>query len=85
MTYYGHELNKFVPPRTTAYISQHDIHIGEMTVRETLDFSVRCQGVGSRYDMLFELFRREKSAHNISTKATSAYMFMVKNSVRIGA
>ncbi|XP_029128674.1 pleiotropic drug resistance protein 1-like isoform X2 [Cajanus cajan] len=34
---------------TAAYISQHDVHIVEMTVRETLAFSARCQGVGSRY------------------------------------
>jgi len=49
VTYNGHELNEFVPQRTAAYISQHDVHIGEMTVRETLAFSARCQGVGSRY------------------------------------
>ncbi|KAK9229253.1 hypothetical protein WN944_022212 [Citrus x changshan-huyou] len=48
--------------RTAAYISQHDNHIGEMTVRETLAFSARCQGVGTRYDMLMELARREKAA-----------------------
>ncbi|CAN6452416.1 unnamed protein product [Victoria cruziana] len=33
-----------------------------MTVRETLDFSGRCQGVGPRYDMLTELSRREREA-----------------------
>ncbi|KAL5538741.1 hypothetical protein UlMin_046004 [Ulmus minor] len=60
MTYNGHGMNEFVPERTAAYISQHDVHIGEMTVRETLAFSARCQGVGSRYDMLEELSRREK-------------------------
>lgn len=49
VTYNGHEMNEFVPQRTAAYISQHDLHIGEMTVRETLEFSARCQGVGSRY------------------------------------
>ncbi|KAK9229254.1 hypothetical protein WN944_022213 [Citrus x changshan-huyou] len=48
--------------RTAAYISQHDNHIGEMTVRETLAFSARCQGVGTRYEMLTELARREKAA-----------------------
>ncbi|KAL9323147.1 hypothetical protein ACSQ67_011200 [Phaseolus vulgaris] len=63
VTYNGHELNEFVPQRTAAYISQHDVHIGEMTVRETLAFSARCQGVGSRYDMLSELSRREKAAN----------------------
>ncbi|KAJ9559787.1 hypothetical protein OSB04_004947 [Centaurea solstitialis] len=42
---YGHELHEFVPERTSAYISQNDVHIGEMTVRETLAFSARCQGL----------------------------------------
>ncbi|CAK9166553.1 unnamed protein product, partial [Ilex paraguariensis] len=49
VTYNGHGLHEFVPQRTAAYISQHDLHIGEMTVRETFSFSARCQGVGSRY------------------------------------
>ncbi|KAG9445935.1 hypothetical protein H6P81_012063 [Aristolochia fimbriata] len=64
ITYNGHGLNEFVPQRTSAYISQHDVHIAEMTVRETLAFSGRCQGVGSRYEMLRELVRRE-AAENI--------------------
>lgn len=55
-------MHEFVPQRTCAYISQHDLHYGEMTVRETLDFSGRCLGVGTRYDMLAELCRREKEA-----------------------
>ncbi|KAF5951134.1 hypothetical protein HYC85_009078 [Camellia sinensis] len=42
-------MNEFVPQRTSTYISQHDLHIGELTVRETLAFSARCQGVGARY------------------------------------
>lgn len=50
--YNGHALNEFVPERTSTYISQHDTHVGEMTVRETLNFSSRCQGVGSRYGIL---------------------------------
>ncbi|KAF5473598.1 hypothetical protein F2P56_010198 [Juglans regia] len=62
VTYCGHELNEFIPQRTCAYISQHDLHHGEMTVRETLDFSGRCLGVGTRYEMLVELSRREKEA-----------------------
>eukprot|EP00253_Pinus_taeda_P036218 PITA_36218 len=60
VNYNGHTMDEFVPQRTSAYISQNDLHIGEMTVRETLDFSARCQGVGSRYDVLTELLRREK-------------------------
>jgi ABC-type multidrug transport system ATPase subunit len=49
VTYNGHTMNEFVPERTSAYISQHDLHIGELTVKETLAFSARCQGVGTRY------------------------------------
>ncbi|XP_074366352.1 pleiotropic drug resistance protein 2-like isoform X2 [Apium graveolens] len=60
ITYCGHDMREFVPQRTCAYISQHDLHHGEMTVRETMDFSGRCLGVGTRYEMLAELSRREK-------------------------
>ncbi|KDP33642.1 hypothetical protein JCGZ_07213 [Jatropha curcas] len=63
VTYNGHGMDEFVPQRTSAYISQYDLHIGEMTVRETLAFSARCQGVGTRYEMLTELARREKEAN----------------------
>ncbi|XP_028779237.1 pleiotropic drug resistance protein 1-like isoform X1 [Neltuma alba] len=63
VTYNGYGMDEFVPQRTSAYISQHDLHIGEMTVRETLAFSARCQGIGSRYEMLAELSRREKAAN----------------------
>ncbi|KAM4100328.1 hypothetical protein ACB094_05G059900 [Castanea mollissima] len=48
---------KFIPQRTAAYVSQHDLHIGEMTVRESLAFSARCPGVGSRN------VRRKKEAN----------------------
>ncbi|KAL5975218.1 Pleiotropic drug resistance protein tur2 [Asimina triloba] len=63
ITYNGHGMDEFVPQRTSAYISQNDVHIGEMTVRETLAFSARCQGVGTNYDLLMELSRREKEAN----------------------
>jgi len=49
VTYNGHGMNEFVPQRTAAYVNQNDLHIGEMTVRETLAFSARVQGVGPRY------------------------------------
>ncbi|KAJ6414598.1 hypothetical protein OIU84_003573 [Salix udensis] len=62
VTYNGHGMNEFVPQRSAAYISQYDTHLGEMTVRETLAFAARCQGVGNRYEMLAELSRREKEA-----------------------
>ncbi|KAJ6942433.1 ABC transporter G family member 29-like [Populus alba x Populus x berolinensis] len=62
ITYNGYRLDEFVPRKSSAYISQNDAHIGELTVKETLDFSSRCQGVGTRYDLLSELARREKDA-----------------------
>ncbi|CAN1225388.1 ABC transporter G family member 32 [Linum perenne] len=52
ITYNGHGLTEFVAPRTSAYVSQHDRHIPEMTVRETLELAGRCQGVGSKYELL---------------------------------
>ncbi|XP_065869416.1 pleiotropic drug resistance protein 1-like [Euphorbia lathyris] len=63
VTYNGHGMNEFIPQRTAAYISQNDIHLGEMTVRETLAFSARCQGVGTQHDLLAEVSRREKAAN----------------------
>ncbi|OEL16174.1 ABC transporter G family member 42 [Dichanthelium oligosanthes] len=62
VTYNGFALDEFVPQKTAAYISQTDVHVAEMTVKETLDFSARCQGVGTKYDLMTELTRREKEA-----------------------
>ncbi|XP_031100886.1 ABC transporter G family member 31 [Ipomoea triloba] len=44
ITYNGQGLDSFCVQRTSAYISQTDNHIAELTVRETLDFAARCQG-----------------------------------------
>ncbi|CAN0915029.1 Pleiotropic drug resistance protein 1 [Linum grandiflorum] len=63
VTYNGHDMHEFIPQKTSAYISQHDLHMGELTVRETLAFAARVQGVGSLHDMLAELSRREKAAN----------------------
>jgi ABC-type multidrug transport system ATPase subunit len=45
-----------------------------MTVRETLDFSRRCLGVGARYDMLAELAKRERDAGIKPDPEIDAYM-----------
>ncbi|KAK4428051.1 Pleiotropic drug resistance protein 1 [Sesamum alatum] len=74
VTYNGHSMKEFVPQRTAAYVSQHDVHIGEMTVRETLAFSARCQGVGSSHEMLAELSRREKEANIKPDPDLDSYM-----------
>ncbi|GAV73165.1 ABC_tran domain-containing protein/ABC2_membrane domain-containing protein/PDR_assoc domain-containing protein [Cephalotus follicularis] len=72
--YNGYKLEEFVPQKTSAYISQYDLHIPEMTVRETFDFSARCQGVGSRADIMMEVTRREKEAGIVPDPDIDTYM-----------
>ncbi|XVF41711.1 hypothetical protein PTKIN_Ptkin01aG0301900 [Pterospermum kingtungense] len=74
VSYNGYGLDKFVPQKTSAYISQTDLHIAEMTVRETFDFSARCQGVGSREEIMMEVSRREKEAGIVPDPDTDTYM-----------
>ncbi|PQM37980.1 pleiotropic drug resistance protein 3-like [Prunus yedoensis var. nudiflora] len=68
------QTREFVPQKTSAYISQLDMHIPEMTVRETLDFSARCQGIGSRADFMLEVSKREKEAGIIPDPDVDTYM-----------
>nr|GMD03507.1 pleiotropic drug resistance protein 3 [Ipomoea batatas] len=74
ISYNGYKLQEFVPQKTSAYISQYDLHISEMTVRETLDFSSRCQGVGSRADILVELIKMEKELGIVPDQDIDIYM-----------
>ncbi|KAL5576927.1 hypothetical protein UlMin_018626 [Ulmus minor] len=62
VSYNGHKLDEFEPRKTSAYISQNDVHLGDLTVKETLDYSARFQGIGSRYDLLANITKREKDA-----------------------
>ncbi|KAF3443181.1 hypothetical protein FNV43_RR12862 [Rhamnella rubrinervis] len=73
-SYNGFKFDEFVPQKTSAYISQYDVHTPEMTVRETLNFSARCQGIGSRADMMKEVSRREKQAGIIPEPDIDTYM-----------
>lgn len=45
-----------------------------MTVRETIDFSAHCQGVGSRADIMLEVSRREKEAGIVPDPDVDTYM-----------
>ncbi|KAK8597980.1 hypothetical protein V6N13_095372 [Hibiscus sabdariffa] len=72
--YNGYKLEEFVPQKTSAYISQDDLHIPEMTVRETLDFSSRCQGLGNREELMKEVSRREKQAGIVPDPDIDTYM-----------
>ncbi|XP_027917974.1 pleiotropic drug resistance protein 3-like [Vigna unguiculata] len=74
ISYNGYKLDEFVPQKTSAYISQYDLHVPEMTVRETIDFSARCQGVGSRADIVAEITRREKEEGIIPDSDIDTYM-----------
>ncbi|MQL82159.1 hypothetical protein Taro_014624 [Colocasia esculenta] len=49
ITYNGEDPSNFVPQRTYAYVSQHDLHHAEMTVRETLNFSGQMLGANDAY------------------------------------
>ncbi|KAL2953245.1 hypothetical protein AAZX31_19G155100 [Glycine max] len=82
VTYNGHGMNEFVPQRTAAYVNQNDLHIAELTARETLAFSARVQGVGTRYDLLAELSRREKEANIKPDPDIDIYMKAVTTGVQ---
>ncbi|KAK3189964.1 hypothetical protein Dsin_029525 [Dipteronia sinensis] len=74
VSYNGYRLEEFVPQKTSAYISQYDLHIPEMTVRETLDFSACCQGIGDRAEIMTEVSKREKQAGIVPDPDIDAYM-----------
>ncbi|KAF7844996.1 pleiotropic drug resistance protein 2 [Senna tora] len=59
ISYCGHELEEFVPRKTSCYIGENDLHFEDLTVCESLDFSRKCLGVGERYELLVELIRRD--------------------------
>ncbi|KAF5960754.1 hypothetical protein HYC85_001963 [Camellia sinensis] len=74
VSYNGYKLEEFIPQKTSVYISQNDLHIPEMTVRETLDFSARCQGIGSRAEIMIEVSRREKQSGIVPDPDADIYM-----------
>ncbi|KAH7850759.1 hypothetical protein Vadar_002572 [Vaccinium darrowii] len=74
VSYNGYKLNEFIPQKTSAYVSQHDVHISEMTVRETLDFSACCQGIGRGSEIMMEIISREKKAGIIPEPDIDTYM-----------
>jgi len=47
-----------MPPMVSVDL-QRDVHIAELSVRETLDFAARCQGVGHKAAELQLLQQRE--------------------------
>ncbi|CAL9225463.1 unnamed protein product [Arabidopsis halleri] len=74
VSYNGHLFSEFVPEKTSSYVSQNDLHIPELSVRETLDFSGCFQGTGSRLEMMKEISRREKLKGIVPDPDIDAYM-----------
>ncbi|CAI5938266.1 unnamed protein product [Closterium sp. NIES-64] len=60
VTYNGRPGSHFVLPRSVAFVPQTDSHIGEMNVRETLEFSARLQGPGYMADLCRQLEEKER-------------------------
>ena len=46
ITYNGCTFDDFMPSRSAGYVTQDDTQLAELTVKETLKFSARCQGRG---------------------------------------
>ncbi|CAL4924482.1 unnamed protein product [Urochloa decumbens] len=75
VSYNGIPLKEFCVQRTSAYISQTDNHIGELTVRETLDFAARCQGASETWqECLKDLLDRENKRGIRPTPEIDAFM-----------
>ncbi|KAL3740884.1 hypothetical protein ACJRO7_022072 [Eucalyptus globulus] len=65
ITYNGNKLSDFCVQRTSAYISQTDNHIAELTVRETFDFAARCQGASEGFAGYMKDLARLENEKNI--------------------
>ncbi|WOG90844.1 hypothetical protein DCAR_0310090 [Daucus carota subsp. sativus] len=75
ITYNGHMLDDFCIQRTSAYISQTDNHIAELTVRETLDFAARCEGASEGFaGFMKDLTRLEKERNIRPSPEIDAFM-----------
>ncbi|KAI4385958.1 hypothetical protein MLD38_003942 [Melastoma candidum] len=75
ITYNGRRLDEFCVQRTSAYISQTDNHVAEMTVRETFDFAARCQGANEGFaEYIKDLIRLEKQKNIRPSPEIDAFM-----------
>ncbi len=48
ITYNGKGFDQFMAVHTASYVDQNDLHQPLLTVKETLDFAARVQGVGHK-------------------------------------
>lgn len=85
ITYNGRGFDEFRSAHTAAYVDQHDLHQPELTVRETLDFAARCQGVGSKAGMApmsHALDFSEAASSLYFSPVAAATLLMRRNSVQ---
>ncbi|KAL5231119.1 hypothetical protein ABZP36_029895 [Zizania latifolia] len=75
--YNEEEICSSTPCYLRAYVSQHDLHHAEMTVRETINFSSQMLGTNNTFEMLVEAIRKQNGNNKaeqyieLFTKATS--------------
>ena len=62
ITYNGKGFDKFRAVHTSSYVDQNDLHQPLLTVKETMDFAARVQGVGHKAGKL-----ALQAQHRIST------------------
>ncbi|KAG8087773.1 hypothetical protein GUJ93_ZPchr0010g10237, partial [Zizania palustris] len=74
---YNEEICSSTPCYLRAYVSQHDLHHAEMTVRETINFSSQMLGTNNTFEMLGEAIRKQNANNKaeqyieLFTKATT--------------
>ncbi|XP_010541365.1 PREDICTED: ABC transporter G family member 42-like [Tarenaya hassleriana] len=74
INYNEHSFSSFVPEKTASYVSQNDVHIPELSVRETLDFSACCQGSTYSDETIKEINEKEKLKGIEPDPETETYM-----------
>ncbi|KAL4547915.1 hypothetical protein Ndes2526B_g07132 [Nannochloris sp. 'desiccata'] len=72
--YNGHNFDQFQPAHAAAYVSQADMHYGELTVRETMDFAAQCFGAKPLRDLLEILLEKEEALGITPDPAVDAFM-----------
>ncbi|KAL0018676.1 hypothetical protein WJX77_002041 [Trebouxia sp. C0004] len=58
--YNGKGFDEFRAVHTSSYVDQNDLHQPLLTVKETMNFAARVQGIGHKAEELKELQKREK-------------------------
>ncbi|KAL3134216.1 hypothetical protein ABBQ38_006651 [Trebouxia sp. C0009 RCD-2024] len=59
--YNGKGFDEFRAVHTSSYVDQNDLHQPLLTVKETMDFAARVQGIGHKAEELRELHNNEKA------------------------